>query len=132
MSPRVENRPVGPRVAHRHDTRRSTAVPFRPRRAAGVIDLRGGEQIRYARMIQVLRLFTKLAFVAAVAGLVVPGPVGKAAATVAVGVVVGAPLIRVAWLAARWYRRGDRRYAAVAMALLVVVGTGSVLALVTR
>ena len=50
----------------------------------------------------------------------------------AVAVVVAVPLLRVAWLAVRWYGRGDRRYAAVAASLLVVVGTGSVIALVTR
>jgi hypothetical protein len=97
-----------------------------------VIDLRGGELIRYERMIQVLRLLTRLALVAAVAGVLLPDPAGEVGAGVAVAVVVGAPLVRVAWLAIRWYRRGDRRYAAVATGLLFVVATGSVLALVTR
>jgi hypothetical protein len=40
--------------------------------------------------------------------------------------------MRVAWLAVRWYRRGDRRYAAVAAGVLLIVGAGSVLAFVTR
>jgi hypothetical protein len=108
------------------------AARARPDRAGQVVDLRGGERVRYERMIRVLRLLTGVAFVAALGGLVLPDPAGAAAAGVAVAVVVGAPLLRVAWLAVRWYRRGDRRYAAVAAALLVVVGTGSVIALVTR
>lgn len=108
------------------------AAPLRPRRPRRVIDLRGGEVIRYERMIQVLRLLTRLALVAAVAGVVLPDPAGEVGAGVAVAVIVGAPLLRVAWLAVRWYRRGDRRYAAVAAGLLLVVATGSVLALVTR
>jgi hypothetical protein len=83
-------------------------------------------------MIQALRFLTRLALVAAVAGLLLPDPAGVAASGVAVAVVVGTPLVRVGWLAIRWYRRGDVRYASVAAALLVVVGTGSVLALVTR
>ncbi|MDQ1565461.1 MAG: hypothetical protein QOF96_341 [Actinomycetota bacterium] len=130
MSRRVENPPVGPRPVPTLPPRR--AAPARPRRAGRVIDLRGGELVRYERMIRVLRLLTGLAFAAALAGLLLPDPAGKAAAGVAVAVVVGSPLLRVAWLAVRWYRRGDRRYAAVAVALLVVVGTGSVIALVTR
>ena len=110
----------------------SPPVEAVPGRTGRVIDLRGGESIRYERMIQVLRLLTGLAFVAAVAGVALPGPAGEVASGAAVAVVVGAPLLRVAWLAVRWYRRGDRRYASVAAALLLVVGTGSVLALVTR
>jgi hypothetical protein len=51
---------------------------------------------------------------------------------VAVAVVVAVPLLRVTWLAARWWGRGDRRYAMVALSLLGVIGCGSVLALVTR
>ena len=121
MSPRLANRPPA-----------STPVEAVPDRTRRVIDLRGGELVRYERMIQVLRLLTGLAFVAAVAGLVLPDPAGEVASGVAVAVVVGAPLIRVAWLAVRWYRRGDRRYASVAAALLLVVATGSAVALVTR
>jgi hypothetical protein len=125
---------MSPRLAHRlaHRPPAPTPVEAVPGRTGRVIDLRGGELVRYERMIQVLRLLTGLAFVAAVAGLLLPDPAGEAASGVAVAVVVGAPLIRVAWLAIRWYRRGDRRYASVAAALLVFVGTGSVLALVTR
>jgi hypothetical protein len=97
-----------------------------------VIDLRAPERVRYARMITTLSLLTKLAFVAAVAGLALPGRAGTAASAVAVTVVIATPLFRVAWLAVRWYRRGDRRYSAVAALLLLVVASGSVLALVTR
>ena len=79
-----------------------------------------------------LGFLIRVAMVAALAGLILPDPVGTAASAVAVTVVVAAPLLRVAWLALRWYIRGDRRYAAVAASLLVVAGTGSVLALLTR
>jgi hypothetical protein len=93
---------------------------------------RRGELIRYERMIGVLRLFSRVALGAALVGLLLPGPVGRAASATAVTVVVAAPLVRVAWLAVRWYRRGDLRYAAIAAALLLIVGAGSVLAFVTR
>jgi len=97
-----------------------------------VIDLRGPEQVRYARMISALSVLTRVAFLAAVAGVLLPGTGGTAASAVAVTVVIAAPLLRVAWLAIRWYRRGDRRYAVVAVSLLAVVASGSVIAVVTR
>jgi multisubunit Na+/H+ antiporter MnhB subunit len=109
-----------------------SAAPPRIRQASRVLDLRGAEQVRYKRMIRVWSLLTRLAFAAALAGLLLPDPGGAAASAVAVAVVVGAPLLRVAWLAVRWHRRGDRRYAGVAAALLLVVAAGSVIALVTR
>ena len=107
-----------------------TASPVRWARQ--VVDLRREERVRYERIAWTLRFFTWVALAAAVAGLLLPDPIGDAASAVAVGVVVGIPLVRVAWLALRWYHRGDRRYAAVAGALLLIVGTGAVLAFVTR
>jgi len=104
----------------------------RPVLTRPMIDLRRSGPFRYARMTAMLRFLIKAAFVAALAGVVLPRPLGTVASGVAVGIVVAAPLLRVAWLAIRWYLRGDRRYAAVAASLLVVVGSGSVIALVTR
>ena len=50
----------------------------------------------------------------------------------AVGLVIAAPLVRVSWLAYRWWRWGDRRFASVAASLLLVVGTGTAIAVLTR
>ena len=83
-------------------------------------------------MIRALRLLSRAAFGAALVGVLLPDPVGAAASATAVAIVVAVPLVRVAWLAVRWYRRGDRRYAAVAAGLLLIVAAGSVLAFVTR
>ncbi|MNC90237.1 hypothetical protein D3C83_63120 [compost metagenome] len=83
-------------------------------------------------MVRTLRILGRLALATALAGLLLPDPVGPVASAVAVAVVAVAPLLRVAWLAVRWSGRGDRRYAAVAVALLLIIGCGSVLALVTR
>jgi len=104
----------------------------RPVLTRPVIDLRRSGAFRYARMTAMLRFLIRAAFVTALAGVVLPRPLGTVASALAVGIVVAAPLLRVAWLAIRWYLRGDRRYAAVAASLLVVVGSGSVIALVTR
>jgi hypothetical protein len=97
-----------------------------------VITIRREERVRYERIGWTLGFFTWVALGAAVTGLLAPDPIGTAASAVAVCVVAGTPLVRVAWLAVRWHRRGDRRYAAVAAALLLIVGTGAALALVTR
>lgn len=104
----------------------------RPVLSRPVIDLRRSGPFRYARMTAMLGFLIRVAMLAALAGVVLPQPVGTAASAVAVTVVVAAPPLRVAWLAIRWYLRGDRRYAAVAGGLLLVVGTGSVVALLTR
>ena len=129
MSRSVLNRPVRRRPAPDGGV---TGPSLGLRRVGRVIDLRGSGPFRYARMTAMLGFLTKVAFVAALAGVVLPHPVGTAASAVAVGVVVATPLLRVGWLAVRWYIKGDRRYAAVAASLLLLVGAGSVIAVVTR
>ena len=79
---------------------------------------------------RVLDVAAGVALVAAVVGIVFGGVVGAAAAVAAVVVVVGAPLLRVAHLGLRWALLGDRRFALVALALLVVVATGATVAAV--
>ena len=69
------------------------------------------------------------ALVLGIAGALLPGDTGIAAATAAVVVGVAAPLLRVAWLAGRWARKGDVRFAALATLLIAVVGTGAAIAL---
>jgi hypothetical protein len=71
-----------------------------------------------------------VAFVLGVLAVALPGRAATAAGVVAVAVVAGAPLVRVAWLGGRWARKGDTRFALLAGALLAVVGTGVALAAV--
>jgi hypothetical protein len=89
-------------------------------------------RVRYERIIWALRITTKVTLVAALAGSVIPGHAGRSASVVAVGLVIAAPLLRVSWLAYRWWRWGDRLFASVAGSLLLVVGTGTAIALLTR
>lgn len=69
------------------------------------------------------------AAVVAAVGLLVPG--GEPVATVAIFMVAAVPIARVAWLVARWARIGDRRFMGAAVALLVLIAAGPVIALLT-
>ena len=89
-------------------------------------------RVRYERIIWAMRITIRVALAAAVVGTVVPGDVGRAASAAAVGFIIAAPLLRVGWLAYRWWRWGDRAFASVAAALLLVVGTGTAIATLTR
>lgn len=83
---------------------------------------------RFQPLIVMSRAAVGLALVLAVVGMTVGGTIGSSAATAAVAVVLIAPLARVVWLAARWFRRGDPRYGAVALGVLAVVAGAAVLA----
>ncbi|MCB1015528.1 MAG: hypothetical protein KDB10_10485 [Acidimicrobiales bacterium] len=87
-------------------------------------DPRAGRQRRLARFLRVASLVT---FAAAAAALVLPGEVGRVAGGLAIALLVAAPLVRLAWLARRWVRRGDRRFAFVALLLGVIVLAGAVI-----
>ena len=80
---------------------------------------------RQARLLLFLRAATVVAMVLAVVALLVPGSGGRAAGYAVVATLVVVPLLRVAWLAQRWARRGDWRYATVACGLLVIVGAAA-------
>jgi hypothetical protein len=90
------------------------------------------KRVRYERIIRALRITIRVTLAAALIATLVPGEMGRVASATAVGLVIAAPLLRVAWLSYRWWRWGDRAYASVAAALLVVVGAGTALAAVTR
>lgn len=74
-------------------------------------------------------LATGTAFVLATLGSFLGGSVGRIAAGLSVAVIVAAPLLRVLVVGAHWWRIGDRRFATVAAALLAVVGSGAMIAL---
>lgn len=80
---------------------------------------------RQARLLRFLRVATVLTAVLTVIAVAVPGSIGRATGVGVVAVLVITPLVRVAWLGLRWLRRGDRRYAAVAGGLLLIVGAAA-------
>lgn len=90
------------------------------------------KRIRYERIIWAMRITIRVTLVAALIGTFVPGELGRAASAAAVGFIIAAPLVRVAWLAYRWWRWGDRAFASVAASLLLIVATGTAVATLTR
>lgn len=83
-------------------------------------------------MARILQIASVGALALGVAGALLPGRAGVAAAWAAVVCVVSAPLARVGWLGFRWIRRRDLRYAAIAFGLLAVVAAGGVLAVLQQ
>ncbi len=83
---------------------------------------------RFAPVVTALRIALAVVAAAAVASIALPGRASDTLAVVAIGGLVATPLVRVAWLAQRWVRRGDLRYGLVAVSVLLVVATGAALA----
>ena len=73
-----------------------------------------------------------IAAVAALVGVLVRGEVGVALDTVALCLLGALPALRVAVLAARWSREGDRRFALAAVTLLLLMSLGVAVVAVWR
>ncbi len=84
--------------------------------------------IRGRRQAPALTWITRLVLGLGVISAALPDDEGRAVATVAVGVVVAVPLLRVAWLVFRWVQERDWRFALTGTGLLAVVALGAVLA----
>ena len=82
---------------------------------------------RQQALARTFRAAAAVAFVLAVVGTF-PGDGGRAGRAGMLAVVMGAPLLRVGWLAVRWWRRGDRRYTAVSGAVVGIIAAGAALA----
>lgn len=88
--------------------------------------LRGdGRAGRQRLLLAYLRVSAMVALAAGVTGTLVAGDLGRRASAAALVVLVSAPIGRVLWLAVRWTRKGDRRFAGAAAALLAVVAAGA-------
>jgi len=80
-------------------------------------------------LASILRVGVVVSFALALAGAFVPGQVGTASAVACIAVLVAAPVLRVGWLTVDWIRDGDRRFALLGSALLLVLASGAVVAL---
>lgn len=81
------------------------------------------------KLIRPLQIAGFLVFLLAVGAAALPSRAGEAVGAVMVGVLVAAPLLRVAFFVGRWWQIGDRKFALIALVLLVEVGTGTAIAL---
>ncbi|MFM7064993.1 MAG: hypothetical protein ACKO04_16135 [Actinomycetes bacterium] len=82
---------------------------------------------RFDRLAQLLQAAVVLVAVAAALGDLLPGPGAKLAGWVLLATLVAVPVLRVLWFVARWYRRGDPRFALVGTGVLLVMAAGVVL-----
>jgi hypothetical protein len=82
---------------------------------------------RQGALPALLRAVGVLTFVLSCTALL-PGDIGRAARGGVLALLIAAPLGRVAWLAARWARRGDVRYMAVALGVMSIVGLSALVA----
>jgi hypothetical protein len=80
---------------------------------------------RQARLLVFLRAATVATIVLSAVTVLVPDAVGRAAGAGVVTILVAVPLLRVAWLAQRWARKGDWLFATVACLLLGIVATAA-------
>ncbi len=78
------------------------------------------------RQAVALRIISAVVIGAAAASLAVPAPLDERLAAGALVLVAATPLVRVGWLIFRWAQEGDRRFAALGVALLMVVAVGAI------
>lgn len=69
-----------------------------------------------------------VAFSLAALGALLPGNSGRVAAGAVVAFIIAVPLVRVVSVGVHWLRIGDRRFAGVALGLLLIIATGSIIA----
>lgn len=82
---------------------------------------------RQARLSVFLLAGAVATFAVGVAALVLPDRAGAICGAAMVGLLVAVPLLRLGWLGTRWLRKGDRRFALVAVTLGVIVMAGAAL-----
>lgn len=82
-------------------------------------------------LVAFLRVAVALVVATAGAGLALPGAAGRAAAWAMVTILIGAPFLRVAWLACGWARNPDWRFFGAAVSLLGLTAVAALLAALT-
>jgi hypothetical protein len=82
---------------------------------------------RFDPVVRGLQAAVVVVAIAAALGDVLPGSAGRAAGWVLLATLVAVPVVRVLWFVARWFRRGDPKFAMVGIGVLVVMAAGVVL-----
>lgn len=88
----------------------------------------GAQEPKHRSMAAGLRVAAAAVAVLTGAAVVLPAGVARWCSTAAVAALIGVPVLRVAWLCARWLRRGDRRFGLIAAGVLAVVACAALLA----
>ncbi len=84
--------------------------------------------IKGRRQVPALTALIRVVLVVSVIGGLLGGPVGRGLSTAAVVAIVAAPVARVCWLMFRWTQEHDRRFVVLGVAVIAVVASGAVLA----
>jgi hypothetical protein len=74
-----------------------------------------------ALLARILRVALVVAFVLALGGAFVPGQAGHISEVALLVVLIGAPVLRVAWLTVDWGRERDRLFMGLGLVLLAVM-----------
>jgi hypothetical protein len=75
-----------------------------------------------AVLARILRVALVVAFAFALGGAFVPGRIGHVSEVALLVVLIGAPVLRVAWLTVDWGRERDRLFLGLGLVLLAVLG----------
>ena len=82
-----------------------------------------------AVLARILRVALVMAFALALGGAFVPGRIGDVSEIGLLVVLIGAPVLRVAWLTVDWARERDRLFVALGVVLLAVLGASGLVSL---
>ena len=79
---------------------------------------------------RILQIALFITFAFALGGAFLPGSIGQVSGTACIVILITAPVVRVGWLVVDWVRQGDKRFALLGSALLVVLAASGAIALV--
>jgi hypothetical protein len=80
-----------------------------------------------AVLARILQVALVVAFVLALGGAFVPGRVGDVSEVALLVVLIGAPVLRVAWLTVDWARERDRVFVGLGLVLLAVLAASGLI-----
>lgn len=79
---------------------------------------------RFRRISQTMRAILVLVGLLALSSALLPEPYSEVLGQMSVAALIAAPLLRVLWMALRWFRRGDYRFGAVALGVFSLAMLG--------
>jgi hypothetical protein len=99
----------------------------RPMPPSGSLPEREPELRDLAVLARILQVALVVAFVLALGGAFVPGRVGHVSEVAMLVVLIGAPVLRVAWLTVDWARERDRVFVGLGLVLLAVMAVSGLI-----